>query len=1030
MGYIDKIKLPDNKTYDIKHTIIPVIGTQTAATGSWTGEIDIDSLYDGLTIAYFLPYAGSGNATLNLTLKDGTTTGAINCYYNSGRLTTHYAKGSNIIMTYWSAGSIKIDGTATTDNRWVAQADYNTNTDTKVRQTLTTEDTNRPILLAYSANTTTTGNVDNISYRANAFYYNPSTQLLTVPNLTSTKINGVTIGKDGFILYPGGASYTDSGNPTTGFIKITLPVSWNSTMMKFVVSIFEYVDNKSSQVDYYISGYNYNQGGWFNCSAYCIGQGSYTNLPVKFGHDGSKCAILIGTASTKHYYIKTIVHDFLFGHNSHTFDTYKSGWSVSITTTDLATISRTIENTDLYPTTIAAGTSSDTNQLTLAFGTKYKLTAGGTNFIFTMPTDNNTNYYHTTGSWSGLTYTATNHGGAGALAFTIPTGTTSTTVAKGDHTHNNLTLINNTNADYTQDTTASKFKVYLTRQKYTGISTLSNGGVLISSQWVSNNYNAELFIGMGDGPGIWYRGNNGNGYINWLKVLDSGNTSFTQTLTSGTKIGSIEISGTSTDIYAPTNTDTKVTQTLRTTNNNYPILLSTYENINGTTNVTNSVYRNNSVYVNTSVGSLHSNEVCTTKYRVSQYPNAVAMQVLAAGESALVEGEALHIGVTGLPTILRGSVSLVDGDLFFDMKPTGASEQGEVIYGDESQGLTIKVGNSALCLNLLGDGIYTNTDLNFARHTYTSSDMTTYGITLDGNMALRVGENDTVDFGIITKDMVLYSTAISADCDVTFSKTLYLSNTADVAAASYNHPALVIGERDPSDHTMSQHMEFDSNEIVVKTNASTAGILYLQDESGSIQMGCGHIIIGKGTVTNTNIIICGKTYKSNTFADTNPKIIFKSADQSQNVSLTFTDFNDVGGNASITLNGNQGGEYFIAPYIKATSGWINPSDRRLKRNIQSLDSRYLDLIKNLNPVSFNFKDEKSDKKTHAGFIAQEVQEAIEKAGLDDEDIAAIIKPYTEEGYYELSYTEFIPMLLLYIKDLEKQIKEIKEKEKY
>lgn len=45
------------------------------------------------------------------------------------------------------------------------------------------------------------------------------------------------------------------------------------------------------------------------------------------------------------------------------------------------------------------------------------------------------NYYHTTGSWSGLTYTATANGGAGALAFTLPTGTTSTTVAAGNHTH-------------------------------------------------------------------------------------------------------------------------------------------------------------------------------------------------------------------------------------------------------------------------------------------------------------------------------------------------------------------------------------------------------------------------------------------------------------------------------------------------------------------------------------------------------------------------------------------------------------------
>ena len=58
-----------------------------------------------------MPYAGSGNATLNLTLKDGTTTGAINIYRQGGsanssgvvtanRVTTHYPAGSSISMTY------------------------------------------------------------------------------------------------------------------------------------------------------------------------------------------------------------------------------------------------------------------------------------------------------------------------------------------------------------------------------------------------------------------------------------------------------------------------------------------------------------------------------------------------------------------------------------------------------------------------------------------------------------------------------------------------------------------------------------------------------------------------------------------------------------------------------------------------------------------------------------------------------------------------------------------------------------------
>ena len=110
-------------------TIHAIVGTQTASTNAWTGKIDVPALYDGLVIAYFLPYAGTSTAaTLNLTLSGGGTTGAVNVYYaNNTRATTHYGVGSTIILTYWSAGSIKINGTATTDNRWTS-FDYYTNT--------------------------------------------------------------------------------------------------------------------------------------------------------------------------------------------------------------------------------------------------------------------------------------------------------------------------------------------------------------------------------------------------------------------------------------------------------------------------------------------------------------------------------------------------------------------------------------------------------------------------------------------------------------------------------------------------------------------------------------------------------------------------------------------------------------------------------------------------------------------------------------------------------------------------------------
>lgn len=187
MADISKITLPDGNSYDIKDAkksgIYAVKGTQTAKTGAFTGVIDIPSLYDGLTIAYYLPYAGNGNATLNLTLSDGTTTGAIPIYYTgTSRLTTHYGAGSTIILTCWDVGTSSV--------KWT-RCDYNTNTDTKVRQTISTGNTNRPLLMAYSANTVTTDNVDNVSYRNNSIYANPSTGLITATNFANS--NG-TIG--------------------------------------------------------------------------------------------------------------------------------------------------------------------------------------------------------------------------------------------------------------------------------------------------------------------------------------------------------------------------------------------------------------------------------------------------------------------------------------------------------------------------------------------------------------------------------------------------------------------------------------------------------------------------------------------------------------------------------------------------------------------------------------------------------------------------------------------------------------------
>ena len=92
-------------------------GTQTAATGAFTGVTTDAALYDGKTIRYYLPYNGSGNATLNLTLSGGGKTGAkVICWTGTSQLTTHYGAGSVMTLTYVAS-----------DDKWHG-ADYNTNT--------------------------------------------------------------------------------------------------------------------------------------------------------------------------------------------------------------------------------------------------------------------------------------------------------------------------------------------------------------------------------------------------------------------------------------------------------------------------------------------------------------------------------------------------------------------------------------------------------------------------------------------------------------------------------------------------------------------------------------------------------------------------------------------------------------------------------------------------------------------------------------------------------------------------------------
>lgn len=79
-----------------------IIGTHgTTATGAWRGVTRDTALYDGKLICYTSRSAGSGNASLELTFPNGTTTGALPIFYTgTTRLTTHNAADTPCIFQY------------------------------------------------------------------------------------------------------------------------------------------------------------------------------------------------------------------------------------------------------------------------------------------------------------------------------------------------------------------------------------------------------------------------------------------------------------------------------------------------------------------------------------------------------------------------------------------------------------------------------------------------------------------------------------------------------------------------------------------------------------------------------------------------------------------------------------------------------------------------------------------------------------------------------------------------------------------
>ncbi len=159
--------------------------------------------------------------------------------------------------------------------------------------------------------------------------------------------------------------------------------------------------------------------------------------------------------------------------------------------------------------------------------------------------------------------------------------------------------------------------------------------------------------------------------------------------------------------------------------------------------------------------------------------------------------------------------------------------------------------------------------------------------------------------------------------------------------------------------------------------------------------------------------------------------------------------NGVGMNGAISL----GSANYRFSQLYVTSSSISTSDKNYKDDIKSLTNKHLQFFMKLQPVSFLFKEGTSGR-THIGFIAQDVEQAMSECGLTDLDFAGFCKdqkidsklvdgeevnePILDENgnpeyIYSLRYEEFIALntytiqkLWNRVETLEKENAELKD----
>ena len=245
-----------------------------------------------------------------------------------------------------------------------------------------------------------------------------------------------------------------------------------------------------------------------------------------------------------------------------------------------------------------------------------------------------------------------------------------------------------------------------------------------------------------------------------------------------------------------------------------------------------------------------------------------------------------------------------------------------------------------------------------------------------------------------------------------------------------------------------------SGNIVSEGFLQSGGAFYSRGQYIMSYSNSGNVVIGSseqgtvnvdGTVTGGNTNIYARTGKDIQFG--NRAYFLLGANMAANQFIQIAN-NDAFGYSTKTVSFTDGSSKTISGlltgidkynhYIFGTvlfpSGSAITSDREFKTQIESFTEIYESFFLALRPRTFKYKNGTSGR-THFGFIAQELEEAIKEVGLSTQDVAAFIETKNDKDKPEIKairYTDIISLnthmiqkCLMKISELEKRIKALK-----